>query len=157
VRTAGVDGVTPQAVRIPSQFLSELRDHLKSRAFTPSAVRERRIPKAGGKVRRLGITSARDRVVQAAPKPLLEPILEADVEPYSYGFRPRRRAQDAIAEIHHLASAYRNYEWVFEAGITASRTGFAGGSNTATHGGNLEYRAITAQWHADRRATWRRF
>ena len=36
-----------------------------------------------------------------------------------YGFRPKRRAQDAIAEIHHLASSPRNYEWVFEADITA--------------------------------------
>ena len=118
-RTAGVDRVTPRAVRIPSQFLSELRDHLKSRAFTPSPVRERQIPKAGGKLRRLGIPTARDRVVQAALKLVLEPIFEADFKPCSYGFRPRRRAQDAIAEIHYLASANRNYEWVFEADITA--------------------------------------
>jgi RNA-directed DNA polymerase len=52
-------------------------------------------------------------------KLVLEPIFEADFQPSSYGFRPRRRAQDAIAEIHHLASPARNYEWVFEAGIAA--------------------------------------
>ena len=57
------------------------------------------IPKKSGKLRRLGIPTARDRVVQAALKLVLEPIFEADFKPCSYGFRPRRRAQDAIAEI----------------------------------------------------------
>jgi RNA-directed DNA polymerase len=57
--------------------------------------------------------------VQAALKLVLEPIFEAEFKPCSYGFRPRRRAQDAIAEIHFLASPSRNYEWMFEADITA--------------------------------------
>jgi len=48
---------------------------------------------------------------------VLEPIFEADFKPVSYGFRPKRRAQDAIAEIHALGS--RNYHWVFEADIAA--------------------------------------
>ncbi len=77
------------------------------------------IPKASGKLRRLGIATAADRVVQAVLKLVLEPIFEADFKPCSYGFRPRRRAQDAIAEIHYLASPTRDYEWVFEADITA--------------------------------------
>jgi RNA-directed DNA polymerase len=55
--------------------------------------------------------------VQAALKLVLEPILEADFKPCSYGFRPRRRAQDAIAEIHYLCT--RSYEWVLEGDITA--------------------------------------
>ena len=71
------------------------------------------------KLRRLGIPTVRDRVVQAALKLVLEPIFEADFKPCSYGFRPRRRAQDAIAEIHFLASAPRNHEWVREADIEA--------------------------------------
>ena len=53
--------------------------------------------------------------MQASLKLVLEPIFEADFKPCSYGFRPKRRAQDAIAEIHYLASPTRNYEWVFEA------------------------------------------
>jgi hypothetical protein len=57
--------------------------------------------------------------VQAALKLVLEPIFEADFKPCSYGFRPRRRAQDAIAEIHFLGTPGRNYQWVFEADITA--------------------------------------
>ena len=60
-----------------------------------------------------------DRVVQAALKLVLEPIFEADFQPCSYGFRPNRRAHDAIAEIHYLASRPRNYEWVLEADIKA--------------------------------------
>jgi len=75
------------------------------------------IPKPGGKRRRLGIATVRDRVVQAALKTVMEPIWEADFLPCSYGFRPRRRAHDAIAEIHFLAS--RSYEWIVEGDIEA--------------------------------------
>jgi RNA-directed DNA polymerase len=77
------------------------------------------IPKANGKVRRLGIPTAADRTVQASLKLVLEPIFEADFKPCSYGFRPKRRAQDAIAEIHFFGTPVRNYEWVFEADIKA--------------------------------------
>jgi RNA-directed DNA polymerase len=98
-------------------FLAELRVDLKARRFRPMPVRERLIPKKGGKLRGLGIPTARDRTVQAALKLVLEPILEADFRPCSYGFRPGRRAQDAIAEIHHLTT--RSYEWVLEGDITA--------------------------------------
>src|SRR5271166_283035 len=91
---------------------------IKARQFAPVPVRERMIPKPGSsKRRRLGIPTARDRTVQAALKLVLEPIFEADFQPCSYGFRPRRRAQDAIAEIHQFAS--RSYEWVLEGDIEA--------------------------------------
>jgi RNA-directed DNA polymerase len=56
-------------------------------------------------------------VVQAALKTVLEPIFEADFYPCSYGFRPGRRAQDAIAEIHFFTS--RSYEWIVEGDIKA--------------------------------------
>jgi RNA-directed DNA polymerase len=119
-RTAGVDGVVPRSVVFGvEELLGGIRDDLKSRRFVPGRVREKAIPKASGKVRRLGIPTATDRVVQASLKLVLEPIFEADFKPCSYGFRPRRRAQDAIAEIHYLASPNRSYEWVFEADITA--------------------------------------
>ena len=58
-----------------------------------------------------------DRVVQAALKLVLEPIFEADFEPVSYGFRPERRAHDAIAEIHHFGT--QGYRWVLDADIEA--------------------------------------
>ena len=100
-------------------LLDRLRAALKAGRFVPQQVREKTIPKPNGKLRSLGIPTTADRVVQAALKLVLEPIFEADFQPCSYGFRPRRRAQDAIAEIHFLASPTRNYEWVFEADITA--------------------------------------
>jgi RNA-directed DNA polymerase len=119
-RTAGVDGVVPRAIVLGvGEFLGGLRAELKARRFTPTRVREKAIPKASGKLRRLGIPTAADRVVQAALKLVLEPIFEADFKPCSYGFRPRRRAQDAIAEIHFLGTPGRNYQWVFEADIKA--------------------------------------
>jgi RNA-directed DNA polymerase len=119
-RSAGVDGIAPRSIGSGAgEFLSGLRDDLKARRFAPVRVRETMIPKANGKLRRLGIPTAADRVVQASLKLVIEPIFEADFKPCSYGFRPRRRAQDAIAEIHYLASPSRTYEWVFEADIAA--------------------------------------
>jgi RNA-directed DNA polymerase len=119
-QTAGVDGVAPRSVSSRAEkLLRGLRDDLKARQFAPQRVREKVIPKASGKIRRLGIPTTADRIVQAALKLVLEPIFEADFKPCSYGFRPKRRAQDAIAEIHYLTSPTRNYEWVFEADIEA--------------------------------------
>jgi RNA-directed DNA polymerase len=119
-RTAGVDGIAPRSLDpAGAALLAGLREDLKAARFVPQPVREKAIPKAPGKVRRLGIPVAADRVVQAALKLVLEPIFEADFKPCSYGFRPKRRAQDAIAEIHYLASPTRNYGWVFEADIAA--------------------------------------
>lgn len=118
-RSAGVDGIAPRSITAEGEFLTGLREDLKARRFAPARVREKVIPKAGGSVRRLGIPTAADRVVQSVVKLVIEPIFEADFKPCSYGFRPKRRAKDAIAEIHYLASPTRNYEWVFEADITA--------------------------------------
>jgi hypothetical protein len=101
-RTAGVDGETAyyiESMRGVDEFLTELRDDLRARTFHPLPSRRRAIPKASGKVRHLGIATIRDRVVQASLKLVLEPIFEADFLPCSYGFRPNRRAHDAVAEI----------------------------------------------------------
>src|SRR5918912_932130 len=119
-RTAGVDGETAyyvETVRGLDSFLGELRGELKARTFQPLPARRRAIPKPGGKVRYLGIATIRDRVVQASVKLVLEPIFEADFLPCSYGFRPNRRAHDAVAEIHFLGT--HSYEWVLEADIQA--------------------------------------
>jgi RNA-directed DNA polymerase len=120
--TPGVDGWTVAAVEqflgVPG-FLEGLRTSIKEGTFRPLPVRERRIPKPGGsgKVRKLGIPTIADRVVQAALKLVLEPIFEGDFQPVSYGFRPMRRAHDAIAEIHMFGS--RGYRWVLDADIEA--------------------------------------
>jgi RNA-directed DNA polymerase len=119
-RTAGVDGRTARSIEAgqgAGDFLGTLRSQLKDRSFRPLPVRERTIPKTGGKLRRLGISAIADRVVQASLKLVLEPIFEADFHPCSYGFRPNRRAHDAVAEVRYLAS--RSYEWVVEGDIKA--------------------------------------
>jgi RNA-directed DNA polymerase len=121
-RTPGVDKAT--AARIETWigvevFLGQIRDSLKSGGFRPVEVRQVMIPKANGKLRKLGIPTIADRVVQASLKLVLEPIFEADFKPCSYGFRPNRRAHDAISEIHLLASRPSNYQWVLECDIKA--------------------------------------
>jgi len=122
-QTAGIGQAT--TARVEAQvgvgvFLGQIRVSLKSGEFRPVEVRQVMVPKGNtGKFRKLGIPTIADRVVQASLKLVLEPIFEADFKPCSYGFRPNRRAHDAIAEIHHLASSPRNYHWVFEADIKA--------------------------------------
>lgn len=121
-RTAGTDGLTVARIEREigvREFLDGLRASVKAGEFGPQPVLERKIPKPGGsgKVRRLGIPTIADRVVQAALKLVLEPIFEADFEPVSFGFRPNRRAHDAIADIHQFGS--RGYHWVLDADIEA--------------------------------------
>jgi RNA-directed DNA polymerase len=120
-RTPGIEKVTSTWIesRVGVQvFLGQIRDSLKAGEFTPAEARQVMIPKSTpGKFRKLGIPTLADRVVQASLKAVLEPIFEADFKPCSYGFRPNRRAHDALAEIHHFCT--RGYQWVLEADSTA--------------------------------------
>jgi RNA-directed DNA polymerase len=120
--TPGVDGWTVAAVEETvgvAGFLDDLRAQVKDGSFRPLPVRQRLIPKGhgSGKLRSLGIPTIADRVVQAALKLVLEPIFEADFMPVSYGFRPKRRAHDAIAEIQLFGT--HSYRWVLDADIEA--------------------------------------
>ena len=119
-RTPGIDKATVAMIETwvgVEAFLGQIRDSLKSGGFGPVEVRQVMIPKKSGKLRKLGIPTVADRVVQASLKAVLEPIFEADFKPCSYGFRPNRRAQDAIAEIQFYGT--RGYTWVLEADIKA--------------------------------------
>lgn len=119
-RTAGVDGRMAASIAPGTgaeEFLGMLRSQIKDRSFRPLPVQERMIPNAGGKLRRLGIATITDRVVQASLKLVLEPIFETDFLPCSYGFRPNRRTHDAVAEVRHLTS--KKYEWIMEGDIKA--------------------------------------
>jgi RNA-directed DNA polymerase len=118
-RTAGVDGQTRRQVEQMGveRVLGELREELKSGAYRPLPARERLIPKRSGKLRRLGIPPLRDRIVQMAAKLVLEPIFEADFCPTSFGFRPGRRAQDAIEEARRFINPPGCYEWVIEGDV----------------------------------------
>jgi RNA-directed DNA polymerase len=119
-KSPGIDKATAAQIETGigvGDFLNQIRDSLKSGEFRPVEVRQVMIPKANGKLRRLGIPTIADRVVQASLKLVLEPIFEADFKPCSYGFRPNRRAQDAISEIHIFGT--NKYEWVLECDIRA--------------------------------------
>jgi RNA-directed DNA polymerase len=120
-KTAGIDKATAAMIETwvgVETFLEQIRNSLKSGEFRPVEVRQVMIPKGNsGKLRKLGIPTVADRVVQASLKLVLEPIFEADFKPCSYGFRPNRRAHDAISEIHLLGTS--GYHWVLECDIKA--------------------------------------
>ncbi|MCA1701537.1 MAG: group II intron reverse transcriptase/maturase, partial [Actinobacteria bacterium] len=118
-RTPGVDGQTRKRIEQigVEVVLEELRQELKSGSYRPLPSRERLIPKRSGKLRSLGISALRDRIVQMAAKLVIEPIFEADFCPTSYGFRPGRRAQDAIEQVRFFIHAPRSYEWVIEGDV----------------------------------------
>ena len=80
-------------------LLEQLRDELTAHTYTPLPTRRQEIPKDGGKVRVLSIPAIRDRVVQGALKLILEPVFEADFQPGSFGYRPKRTAHDAIKRV----------------------------------------------------------
>src|SRR5947208_135531 len=97
----GVDGVTFEAIEAQGAeaLLEQLRDELTGRTYKPLPARRQEIPKDGGKVRVLSIPAVRDRVVQGALKLILEPVFEADFQPGSFGYRPKRTAHDAIKRV----------------------------------------------------------
>jgi len=97
----GIDGVTFAAVEAEGveDFLDQLRKELVERTYRPQKARKVEIPKGGGKMRQLSIPTIRDRVVQGALKLILEPIFEADFQPGSFGYRPKKAAHAAIQRV----------------------------------------------------------
>ena len=97
----GIDGVTFAAIEEsgPEAFLKQIRDELVANTYRPMPARKKEISKDGGKVRVLSIPAIRDRVVQGALKLILEPIFEADFQPGSYGYRPKRTAHQAVNRV----------------------------------------------------------
>ena len=98
----GSDGVSFEAIEESGveAFLEQIQSELLQRSYYPRPARHVEIPKDGGtKVRGLSIPCIRDRVVQGALKLILEPIFEADFQPGSYGYRPKRTAHAAVQRV----------------------------------------------------------
>jgi RNA-directed DNA polymerase len=100
----GIDGLSFEDIEGSGRevFLRQIQEELVQRTYRPMRVRRKEIPKDGNKVRVLSIPAIRDRVVQGASKLILEPILEADFQPGSYGYRPKRTGHQAV---HRVAEA----------------------------------------------------
>src|SRR5579871_811722 len=114
---AGIDAETIQGIeqRGPGEFLAEIQAVLRAGRYRPSPVKRRYIPKADGKQRPLGIPTVRDRVIQMATKIVIEPIFEADFQPCSYGFRPKKSATQALEAIREAGN--RGHNFVVDADI----------------------------------------
>ena len=102
-RNQGAAGVDRQSVsRFAAQsgrHLEELQADLAAGRYRPQAVRRIEIPKGDGKTRPLAIPTVKERIVQAAVKRVIEPILEHEFLPMSYGFRPGRGCKDALRAV----------------------------------------------------------
>jgi RNA-directed DNA polymerase len=107
----GIDGVTFEAIEAEGleEFLEQLREELVERRYRPQRLRRVEIPKEGGKMRQLSIPTVRDRVVQGALKLILEPIFEADFQPGSYGYRPKKSAHTAVRRVSEAIVEGKTY------------------------------------------------
>ena len=117
--TPGVDGQVALTARARMDLAVQV--HRTARSFQPLPVRRVYIPKANGKQRPLGIPAIADRAHQARCRNALEPQWEARFAPRTYGFRPGRSCQDAIAVIHVMGCGKNpRRRWILDADLTAA-------------------------------------
>jgi RNA-directed DNA polymerase len=117
--TPGVDGQVVLTARARMDLAVQV--HRTARSFQPLPVRRVYIPKANGKQRPLGIPAITDRAHQARCRNALEPEWEARFAPRTYGFRPGRSCQDAIAVIHVMGCGKNpRRRWILDADLTAA-------------------------------------
>lgn len=110
-KAVGVDGVSKEAYgENLNGNLDDLLKRMKQFAYRPYPVRRAYIPKGNGKMRRLGIPSFEDKVVQGVFKEILEGIYEPKFLDFSFGFRPNRSCHDAIQRVNkHIMADKVNY------------------------------------------------
>src|SRR6266571_3545832 len=115
----GVDGVTKEHYGQNLEAnLQELHARLKAQRYRHQPIQRVHIPKAQGKTRPIGISAFEDKVVQDAVREVLEAIYEQDFLDGSYGFRPRRRAHDAL-RVFDRAVHRGEVRWILEADIVS--------------------------------------
>ncbi len=86
---------------------------MASGSYYPRPARRVRIPKSRGGVRPLGISTVADRVAQMVMKEALEPVLDQEFHPDSYGYRPNKSAHDATQQARVLAGdGHRRWKWI---------------------------------------------
>ncbi len=115
----GVDKITFGMIEKSglTQFLTDIRNDLLNKTYRPQAIRRVMIDKSGSKEKRpLGIPTIGDRVVQMAVKMMIEPMFEADFIEISYGFRPKKSAQDAIRKIKE--NLFAGYQFIYDADLS---------------------------------------
>ena len=109
----GVDGITVDELK---QYLKEnkdeIRQRIRTRKYQPQAALRVEIPKENGKMRKLGIPTVVDRVIQQAIHQVLSPIFEKEFSEHSYGFRPNRSCEMAI--IKSLEFLNNGYDWIVD-------------------------------------------
>jgi RNA-directed DNA polymerase len=107
----GIDGVAFDAIEADGvgAFIDQLHQELVERTYRPVRLRKVAIPKEGGGSRGLSIPTIRDRVVQGALKLILEPIFDADFQPGSFGYRPKKSAQEAIRRVSEAILTGKTY------------------------------------------------
>src|SRR5664279_4932049 len=108
-RTAGVDGLSvEQTLEYLKTHKARIRAELLSGDYRPQAVRRVEIPKPTGGTRELGIPTIVDRLIQQALLQVLQPLIDPTFSEFSYGFRPGRRAHDAVKQAHrYVQEGYR--------------------------------------------------
>lgn len=100
----GVDGVTKEAYGENLEGnLTDLHRRLREMKYRHQPLRRIRVPKGKGKTRPIGISSTEDKIVQGALREILEAIYEQDFRDCSYGFRPDRKAHDALQTLNRVA------------------------------------------------------
>jgi RNA-directed DNA polymerase len=111
---AGIDGQTIEAFAVSEQEnLTILVHELKTKQYRPKPVKRVEIPKPGGGIRKLGIPTVRDRVVQQALREILEPIFDPGFHQSSYGYRPGRSCHQAISKAQMFIREY-GLKWVVD-------------------------------------------
>jgi len=130
--SAGIDGMTVE--ELPEHLRAhwpELREQLLSGSYRPAAVKEQLIPKGNGEMRKLGIPTVLDRFIQQALLQVLQPMWDPGFSKHSHGFRPGRRAHDAIVEAQRFIQDGRR--WVVDVDLCVFRTDLNTDSGALEH------------------------